>query len=133
MKKQWSVVGGQWTVRPCRRSSYIVHRSSFSAAFTLVELLVVIAIIGTLMALLLPAVQSAKETARQNTCRNNMRNIALAMCDYETSKRELPGYANAIAKTQNSQRLATWAIMIFPQLERSDDVGQMERCQLCAQ
>jgi prepilin-type N-terminal cleavage/methylation domain-containing protein len=133
MKKQFSVVSDRWSedslepasgqafrLCPRRRSSFIVHRSSFSPAFTLVELLVVIAIIGTLMALLLPAVQSAKETARQNTCRNNMRNIALAMRDYETSKRELPGYANAIAKTQNGQRLATWAIMIFPQLERSD-------------
>jgi prepilin-type N-terminal cleavage/methylation domain-containing protein len=120
MKSQWSVVGGQWSESPRHRSSFIVHRSSFRVAFTLVELLVVIAIIGTLMALLLPAVQSAKETARQNTCRNNMRNIAVAMRDYETSRRELPGYANAIAKSQNGPRLATWAIMIFPQLERTD-------------
>jgi prepilin-type N-terminal cleavage/methylation domain-containing protein len=121
MKKPLSVVGGQWSERPRRRSSFIVHRSSFRVAFTLVELLVVIAIIGTLMALLLPAVQSAKETARQNTCRNNMRNIALAMRDYETSRRELPGYANGIAKSANANpRLATWPMMVFPQLERTD-------------
>ena len=123
MKKQWSVVGGQWSESPRRRSSFIVPRSSFSG-FTLVELLVVIAIIGTLMALLLPAVQSAKETARQNTCRNNMRNLAVAMRDYETSRRELPGYANGIAKVSNgnavSMRLATWPMMVFPQLERTD-------------
>ena len=138
MKKQWSVVSGRWSEVRNQESGVrgqqpafgafrlppsafrLRQRSSFPAGFTLVELLVVIAIIGTLMALLLPAVQSAKETARQNTCRNNMRNIALAMRDYETSRRELPGYANGIAKTQNSIRLATWAIMIFPQLERSD-------------
>jgi prepilin-type N-terminal cleavage/methylation domain-containing protein len=122
MKSQWSVVGGQWSVVSSEPATPRQSRglNGQRPGFTLVELLVVIAIIGTLMALLLPAVQSAKETARQNTCRNNMRNIAVAMRDYETSRRELPGYANAIAKTQNATRLATWAIMIMPQLERTD-------------
>ena len=115
------MVSGQKALAAVHRSSFLVPRSPVLRWW---NLLVVIAIIGTLMALLLPAVQSAKETARQNTCRNNMRNLAVAMRDYETSRRELPGYANGIAKVSNgnavSMRLATWPMMVFPQLERTD-------------
>src|SRR5262245_4673754 len=94
-------------------------------AFTLVELLVVIAIIGMLMALLLPAVNSAKETARRTECLNHLKQLALAAQQYETSKSELPGYANQIAKTADSSgnkiyRLGTWAMMLLPYVEHTD-------------
>jgi type II secretory pathway pseudopilin PulG len=86
--------------------------------------LVVIAIIGMLMALLLPAVQSAKATARRAVCLNNMKQLSTALRNYETSKRELPGYANGIAKGHVSGddhgRLVTWVIMLFPYMERTD-------------
>ncbi|HLA83485.1 MAG TPA: DUF1559 domain-containing protein [Thermoguttaceae bacterium] len=59
-------------------------------AFTLVELLVVIAIIGVLIALLLPAVQAAREAARRSACTNNQRQLALALCNYESSFQEFP-------------------------------------------
>src|SRR6476660_2586494 len=61
------------------------------AAFTLVELLVVIAIIGILVGLLLPAIQSARESARRATCINQMKQLGLALLNYESAKKYLPG------------------------------------------
>ena len=69
--------------------SYRTGRS----AFTLVELLVVMAIIGIMVGLLLPGVQAVREAARQTQCRNNIRQVALACHNYESTFKELPGYA----------------------------------------
>jgi len=90
------------------------------SGFTLVELLVVIAIIGTLVALLLPAVQSARESARGNTCRNNIKQLQLALANYDTPMKRLPGYVNQLYnpndKTQG--RRASWIVMTFPYIEQ---------------
>jgi prepilin-type N-terminal cleavage/methylation domain-containing protein len=58
--------------------------------FTLIELLVVIAIIGTLIALLLPALAAVRETMRRTQCGSQMRQIATALCSYETSHKSFP-------------------------------------------
>src|SRR3954465_11559736 len=59
-------------------------------AFTLVELLVVIAIIGILVALLLPAIQAARGASRRSSCPKKIREVALAVTNYESAKKEFP-------------------------------------------
>jgi prepilin-type N-terminal cleavage/methylation domain-containing protein/prepilin-type processing-associated H-X9-DG protein len=88
-------------------------------AFTLVELLVVISIIGMLMAMLLPAVQSARESGRANTCRNNMRNLGLATIQYETTRKEYPGYNNDLSPltTREPNDNRSWAFVLLPYLD----------------
>lgn len=108
------------------------HMRTNRLAFTLVELLVVIAIIGTLVALLLPAVQSARETARSNTCRNNIKQLTLALTQYDTNLKKLPGYINSLEDTSSTKtvngagfppqfqrgRRASWFVMTFPYIEQ---------------
>ena len=61
-----------------------------STGFTLVELLVVIAIVGVLVALLMPAIQASREAGRRTQCIDNMKQIALAVLNYDTTRRVLP-------------------------------------------
>lgn len=77
-------------------------RAPRAGGFTLVELLVVIAIIGILVALLLPAVQAAREAARRSQCTNNMKQVALAILNFESTKKQLPrGTYNYLDSTAN--------------------------------
>jgi prepilin-type N-terminal cleavage/methylation domain-containing protein/prepilin-type processing-associated H-X9-DG protein len=96
--------------------------------FTLVELLVVIAIIGILVALLLPAIQAAREAARRAQCQSQLHNLALAVLNYESSKKILPpgmtfdpdpakGYGTKIQTLQNFG--PNWIIEILPNMEET--------------
>jgi prepilin-type N-terminal cleavage/methylation domain-containing protein/prepilin-type processing-associated H-X9-DG protein len=87
-------------------------------AFTLVELLVVIGIIGVLLALLLPAVNSARESGRRLHCKNNLKQLALALHNYNSANRRLPGFINNVGG--NADRMTSWTIMLFPFLEETN-------------
>jgi len=85
----------------------------------LVELLVVIAIIGILVALLLPAIQAAREAARRMACQNNVKQIALAVHNFESSKKSFPPslYYYGASDPRNSK----WSAQarVLPYLEES--------------
>ncbi len=104
---------------------------ALTGGFTLVELLVVIAIIGILVALLLPAIQAAREAARRAQCQSNLHNAALAVLNYESSKKVLPngvtyddsaagmpaGSFYAWGTTPTKKLGPNWIIDILPYME----------------
>lgn len=88
--------------------------------FTLIELLVVIGILGLLVALLLPAVMEARETARRASCMNNQHNLALAIVNFEQTRRHYPGYRNLQAFTPDGMaRSISWVFPLLPYFEQS--------------
>jgi prepilin-type N-terminal cleavage/methylation domain-containing protein len=92
------------------------------SAFTLVELLVVIAIVGLLVALLLPAVQAAREAARRAQCQSNIKNVAMAVINYESSRKMMPRGMNFPKNLESSIGYlgffnANWIITVLPYLE----------------
>ncbi len=88
--------------------------------FTLVELLVVIVIITMLVGLLIPAIGSSRERARQAQCTNNQHEIGLAVIQYETAKKQFPGYVNKFGTTPSSntdtRMPLSWTTVILPYL-----------------
>jgi prepilin-type N-terminal cleavage/methylation domain-containing protein/prepilin-type processing-associated H-X9-DG protein len=105
-----------------RTDSARLERRTAVDGFTLVELLVVIAIIGILVALLLPAIQAAREAARRSQCQANLHNVALAVLNYESSRKILPkgmtfdpSYAGGIQTLDHYG--PNWVILILPYLE----------------
>lgn len=102
----------------CRRVSpkllIRVRRGARGFGFTLVELLVVIAIIGILVALLLPAIQAAREAARRAKCQSNMKNIALAIANFESTKKRFP---IGFVPQPDSVEAWAWSTFSLPYLE----------------
>jgi prepilin-type N-terminal cleavage/methylation domain-containing protein len=91
--------------------------------FTLVELLVVVVIIAMLVGLLLPAVQAARERARRAQCTNNQHEVGLALHQYETAKKRLPGYINSfgpISPLDPDAIPLSWPVVLLQDLGRQD-------------
>jgi prepilin-type N-terminal cleavage/methylation domain-containing protein/prepilin-type processing-associated H-X9-DG protein len=82
--------------------------------FTLVELLVAVTILGILIAIILPAVQSSRESARAATCKYRLRQIAVALINHETTRREFPvGASSGPYRTMG----VSWIVGTLPFLE----------------
>jgi prepilin-type N-terminal cleavage/methylation domain-containing protein/prepilin-type processing-associated H-X9-DG protein len=115
--KRWSASSARTRIVSPRRRS-----GTDPSGFTLVELLVVIAIIGILVALLLPAIQAAREAARRAQCQSSAHNVALAVLNYESSKKILPpgmtfdpSFAGGVETLTHFG--PNWVILILPYLE----------------
>ena len=112
---------GRIVSRSCTRV-WAIH--VLNRGFTLVELLVVIAIIATLIGLLLPAVQSARESARRSACSNNLKQVALAIVNFESSKKAYPaGYSFF---TTAGEPCWGWAALILPYMEQNTLYDQLQ-------
>ena len=85
-------------------------RSSFRAAFSLLELLIVIAIIAIFAALLLSAVIRSKSNAQQAKCLANLRQIGVGLQNFVADNH---AYPSGLSGT-NSDNAGSW----FVQLER---------------
>jgi prepilin-type N-terminal cleavage/methylation domain-containing protein len=88
--------------------------------FTLVELLVVIVIIAMLMGLLIPAVSVARARARQAQCANNQKELGLAVTQYQTAKRQFPGFNNVIGNAGGTPVIGSWPVTLLSYIGRND-------------
>lgn len=110
----------RWSANRVMRHSIYRQSSGRASAFTLVELLVVIAIIGILIALLLPAIQAAREASRRSSCSNKIRQVAIAVTNYESAKKQFPTSVlmpDIVNPTDNDG--ISFYIQILPYIEAS--------------
>lgn len=87
--------------------------------FTLIELLVVITIIGMLVAMLMPAVQMAREAGRRAQCMNNQKQLVTALANYESARRQFPGWVETLTMGSGARFEASWFFVLFPYIEQN--------------
>ena len=85
---------------------------------TLVELLVVITILGIMAGLLIPAIGMVTSAARKSACLANVTNLGKAVMQYESVKRQYPGYRSLVARSNNTglgaNKNVSWTVKILP-------------------
>jgi len=96
----------------------LMVRSRARKGFTLVELLVVITIIGMLVAMLMPAVQMAREAGRRSQCMNNQKQLATALLNYESARRQFPGWVETLTLANGAKLDVAWFVTLFPYIEQ---------------
>lgn len=89
-----------------------------SRGMTLVELLVVITILGIMAGLLIPAVGMVTAAARKSACLANVTNLGKAVIQFESIKRQYPGYRSVAARSNNTglgvNKNVSWTVKILP-------------------
>ncbi len=74
--------------------------------------------IGILWGLLMPAVNTMPRGARRTQCMNNTKNLALATVNFETTKKQYPGYQASFGKrSDGSAKIGSWTVSLLPYLE----------------
>ena len=71
---------------------------------------------GVLIGLLLPAVQAARQASRRMTSSNNMKQIGLAIHNYHSAYRRIPGNITS----EDGTPLLSWRVAILPFMEELD-------------
>ncbi|WP_372724114.1 DUF1559 domain-containing protein [Novipirellula sp.] len=87
---------------------------------TLFELIIVIVIVGILIAIAFPAIQRVREAMRRSQCQNNLRQLGLAIQNYHSSHRQVPGLYNYSPSPINEFHCHSWRSAVLPQLGRND-------------
>jgi prepilin-type processing-associated H-X9-DG protein len=82
---------------------------------TLIETLVLVVVIVASLSMILPWCVQARITSRREFCLSNQREMAAAALAFEQTQGHFPGYKQKLAG-----RDVSWAVMLLPQLERSD-------------
>ncbi len=71
--------------------------------------------IGILWGLLMPAVNTHPRGTRRTQCTNNIKNFALATVNFETTKKQYPGYQASFGKDANGKgKIGSWAVALLP-------------------
>ena len=77
--------------------------------------------IGILWGLLMPAVRSPHGPSRRTLCTNNIKNLALATVNFESVKKQYPGYQASFGqRADGSAKIGSWAVSLLPMLEQQD-------------
>ena len=101
------------------------------SGFSLIEMIAVISIITILMGLLLPAVQATRESSRRVQCGNKLRQVATAMTNYVSQKRDLPHGSIAwngdhLSAGGNGPKSNSWFAQVLPYLEEQSNYEKID-------
>lgn len=99
------------------------HSSRRQRGLTLVEWIIAIGILTMLIGLVLPAVQASREAARRTLCSNKVRQLALAILNHESSRKQIPMGAESVLGMRPG---LTWLAELLPTWNRTPSTAS--RC-----